>query len=70
MNNANPLVIAIMKAKYYVDDEFLNANLGINPNQDSSEISATRISSRKDGFLFRREGNPISVTHNRVHLIV
>ncbi|KAL8112201.1 hypothetical protein AgCh_019769 [Apium graveolens] len=32
MNNANPLVTAIMKAKYYVDGEFLNANLGTNPS--------------------------------------
>ncbi|XP_074352546.1 putative mitochondrial protein AtMg00310 [Apium graveolens] len=32
LNNLNPLVTTIMKARYYRDTDFLNANLGVNPS--------------------------------------
>lgn len=32
INNSNPLVAAIMKVRYIANTDFLNAELGANPN--------------------------------------
>lgn len=32
MNNTNPLVPALVKARYYTNDEFLDASVRINPS--------------------------------------
>lgn len=43
VNNANPLVTAIMKAKYYAGSDFLNATMGENPSYMWRSILAAQV---------------------------
>lgn len=47
MNNSNPLVTAIMKAKNYAINEFLNANLGNNLSYTQRSIMVVEYSMKQ-----------------------
>lgn len=44
MNNMNPLVTNLMRARYFPDSDFLNAKLGVNPSYVWRSIMEARQS--------------------------